>query len=304
MSPNQQRTRHCSCGLAASTSTRASHRWIRRAIREPTYPAARPGGSAAFSQSAAPPPQAAVFSKQLPMLSGSQRPLTPRAPTPLDAVIRTRLDQRSMDDQRQRDAERGHAQRRCRFEAKGAASTATSAGLETAPSGHRQPRRCPQAPHPREHGCGSRARRGGEPAVRHLPGAPVGQSHRPGFVVRRVRSDHRRGTDPQTRSDVPRGVSAQIRSSPHLATNEAQLAVGWPVIDCDQPGGARLHEWRARMARRRRLIRRPANFESGSATVAPVGPPPCAESSHPSGDRFCVFGALERAWIGDIGMLR
>jgi hypothetical protein len=41
------------------------------------------------------------------MLSGSQRPLTPRANTPLDAVIRTRLDQRSMYDQRQRDAERG-----------------------------------------------------------------------------------------------------------------------------------------------------------------------------------------------------
>ena len=51
------------------------------------------------------------------MLSRSQRPLTPRAPTPLDAVIRTRLDQRSMDDQQQRDAERGRAQRRCRFEA-------------------------------------------------------------------------------------------------------------------------------------------------------------------------------------------
>ena len=54
---------------------------------------------------------------------GSQRPLTPRAPTPLDAVIRTRLDQRSMDDQRQREAERGHAQRRCRFEANAAATS-------------------------------------------------------------------------------------------------------------------------------------------------------------------------------------
>ena len=113
---------HFWIGLAASTSTRASHRWIRRAIREPTYPAARPGGSAAFSQSAAPPPQAAVFSKQLPMLSGSQHPLTPRAPTPLDAVICTRLNQRSMDDQRQRDAERGHAQRHCRFEARAVVS--------------------------------------------------------------------------------------------------------------------------------------------------------------------------------------
>ena len=63
------------------------------------------------------------------MLSRSQRPLTPRAPTPLDAVIRTRLDQRSMDDQQQRDAERGHAQRRCRFEAEGATSGGNTPGF-------------------------------------------------------------------------------------------------------------------------------------------------------------------------------
>ena len=73
------------------------------------------------------------------MLSGSQRPLTPRAPTPLDAVIRTRLDTRSMDDQRQREAERGHAQRRCRFEAEGAPSAATNPGSETAPSRQERP---------------------------------------------------------------------------------------------------------------------------------------------------------------------
>jgi hypothetical protein len=57
-----------------------------------------------------------------------------------------------------------------------------------------------------------------------------------------------------------------------FATSEAQPAVGWPVIDCDAPGVARLHECRARMARRRRLIRRPPNFEGGSAAVASVGP--------------------------------
>jgi hypothetical protein len=98
-------------------------------------PAARPGASAAFSQSAAPPPQAAVFSKQLPMLSRSQRPLTPRAPTPLDAVIRTRLDQRSMDDQQQRDAERGRAQRRCRFEAREAVRPTRRSAVEATACG-------------------------------------------------------------------------------------------------------------------------------------------------------------------------
>jgi hypothetical protein len=65
-----------------------------------------------------------------------------------------------------------------------------------------------------------------------------------------------------------------------VATSEAQPPVGWPVIDCDQLGDARLHECRARMARRRRLIRRPANFESGSAAVAPVGPALRADSAH------------------------
>jgi hypothetical protein len=40
-----------------------------------------------------------------------------------------------MDDQRQRDVERGHAEQRCRFEAEGTVATATTRGaLEGTPS--------------------------------------------------------------------------------------------------------------------------------------------------------------------------
>ena len=69
-------------------------------------------------------------------------------------------------------------------------------------------------------------------------------------------------------------VSPRVEAAHMLfATSEAQPAVGWPVIDCDQPGVARLHECRARMARRRRLIRSAANFESRSPPAAAPRPP-------------------------------
>ena len=49
-----------SSGLAAPTSTRASHRWIRRAIQKPTQPSSATRSARAFTQNAAPLLQAAV----------------------------------------------------------------------------------------------------------------------------------------------------------------------------------------------------------------------------------------------------
>jgi hypothetical protein len=53
--------------------------------------------------------------------------------------VRVRRETAGLDDQRQRDAERGPAQRRCRFEAEGAASPGNHPGSETAPSGQTEP---------------------------------------------------------------------------------------------------------------------------------------------------------------------
>ena len=86
------------------------------------------------------------------------------------------------------------------------------------------------------------------------------------------RQPGRRRSAPDNRATTNADVGRWMTRDSQIATSEAQPAVGCPVIDCDQPGITRLHECRGRMARRRRLIRKPANFESGSAAVAPVGP--------------------------------
>jgi len=110
--------------------------------------------------------------------------------------------------------------------------------------------------------------------MRRERGAIGKDPHRPATVNSRpsARSLHPRAASHVRGSTRMRVSSPAVATHPLLATSEAQPAVSWPVIDCDQPGVARLHECRARMARRRRLIRRPANFESGSAAVALAGP--------------------------------
>jgi hypothetical protein len=69
-----------------------------------------------------------------------------------------------------------------------------------------------------ESGSGPHPRHQRGPAASPAPRAAVGESSRPAFARRRVRSDRRLGTDHQTRSDAPRSVAAQIGPSPQLAT--------------------------------------------------------------------------------------
>jgi hypothetical protein len=63
------------------------------------------------------------------------------------------------------------------------------------------------------------------PAASPAPRAAVGESNRPAFARRRVRSDRRLGTDHQTRSDAPRSVAAQIGPSPQFANLATRRAV-------------------------------------------------------------------------------
>ena len=73
------------------------------------------------------------------------------------------------------------------------------------------------------------------PAASPAPRAVVGQSNRRAFARRRVRSDCRLGTDQQTRSDAPRGVSAQIAPSPHLASMNEGLVSSPSPVRCQIP---------------------------------------------------------------------
>ena len=80
--------------------------------------------------------------------------------------------------------------------------------------------------HPSEHEGRCRLGLHQRPARRHLRVSPpclrprglIGQEERPAFQRPRVRAGRRHGTDRRPRFHAPRGLSAQIGASPHLAS--------------------------------------------------------------------------------------
>jgi hypothetical protein len=75
-------------------STPASHRWIRPVDQKRPQPRPATGSAGAFSQSAAPPLQAAVVLEATANTKQQSAPLSPRAATGRAAVIPTLLEQR------------------------------------------------------------------------------------------------------------------------------------------------------------------------------------------------------------------
>ena len=128
-------------GLAASASTPASHRWMRAANRKRAQPSSATRVVPRVQQSAAPLLQPAVVLEATANANQQSAPAnSPRCyPRWMQSFVPA-SNSAAMDDQRKRNT-RGQAQRRCRFEAEGAASATTNPGSETAPSGQTRSRR-------------------------------------------------------------------------------------------------------------------------------------------------------------------